>query len=105
MLAGTAGAESATAAPVAPVRHVWVIVLENKEFAETFGPGRAAAPYLTETLPAQGALVPNYFGTGHSSADNYISMVAGEPPTCDTKEDWPAPLQPVTATEHAPGAA
>jgi len=92
VLGGAARADAATPAPVAPVRHVWVIVLENKEFAETFGPGRAAAPYLTETLPSEGALVPNYFGTGHSSADNYIAMVAGQPPTTESKEDCPDPM-------------
>jgi phosphatidylinositol-3-phosphatase len=104
-LAGTAGAQSATAAPAAPVRHVWVIVLENKEFAETFGPGRAAAPYLTQTLPAEGALVPNYFGTGHSSADNYIAMVAGQPPTTASKEDCPDPLTTLPETSDSNGVA
>ena len=34
------GGTARAAGSVAQVRHVFVIVLENKEFAETFGPGR-----------------------------------------------------------------
>src|SRR5207237_975754 len=99
------GGGVASAAAVAPVRHVVVIVLENKEFVETFGPGRVDAPYLTETLPAQGALVANYFGTGHSSADNYIAMIAGQPPTTESKEDCPDPLTTLPETSDANGVA
>jgi len=100
---GASGTAHAT--PAAPVGHVWVIVLENKEYAETFGPGRAFAPYLTQTLPEQGALVPNYFGTGHSSADNYIAMIAGQPPTTQSKGDCPDPLTTLPATSDANGVA
>ena len=35
-----------------PIKHVWVINLENESFAYTFGsPGHKYAPYLTKTLP------------------------------------------------------
>ena len=103
--AGAFAAQAAAAASVAPVRHVFVIVLENKEYAETFGPGRVYAPYLTQTLPAEGALVPNYFGTGHSSADNYIAMIAGQPPTFESKEDCPDPLTTLPETADSNGVA
>jgi hypothetical protein len=102
---GALGAQPAGAAPVAPVRHVFVIVLENKEYAETFGPGRVYAPYLTQTLPAEGALVPNYFGIGHSSADNYIAMIAGQPPTFQSKQDCPDPLSTLPETSDSNGVA
>jgi len=98
-------AHGAASTSVAPVRHVFVIVLENKEFSETFGPGRAFAPYLTQTLPAEGALVPNYFGTGHSSADNYIAMIGGQPPNAASKNDCPDPLTTLPATSDANGVA
>src|SRR5919201_5922451 len=43
----------APAAPAAaarpPVKHVFVIVLENKDFDVTFGPG-SQSPYLSKTL-------------------------------------------------------
>jgi len=53
------------------VRHVWVIVLENENYASTFGEP-AADPYLAQTLPAQGALLENYYATGHESNDCQI---------------------------------
>jgi hypothetical protein len=61
------------------VGHVFVIILENESAAVTFG-DNSPAPYLAHTLPAQGAFVPNYYGTGHLSNDNYISMVSGQAP-------------------------
>ena len=91
-------------AAAAPVRHVFVIVLENKEFAETFGPGQAFTPYL-QALARQGALIPNYFGIGHSSADNYIAMVSGQPPTTDSKNDCADPLRSVGTAADANGVA
>ena len=87
------------------IKHVFVIVLENKEFAEWFGPGRLYDPYLVNTLIPEGALIPNYFGTGHSSADNYISMISGQPPTADSKNDCPDPMTTVGAKTDANGIA
>src|SRR6201987_3630780 len=105
LLGAALSAQRAAAASAAPVRHVWVIVLENKEFEETFGPGTLFAPYLTKTLPSEGALVPHYFGTGHSSADNYIAMIAGQPPTFESKEDCPDPLTTLPESSDANGVA
>jgi hypothetical protein len=99
------GARPAQGANMPHVRHVFVIVLENKEFAETFGAGRLFAPYLTRTLVSQGALLPNYFGTGHASADNYIAMVAGQPPTAASKNDCPDPLVTISSQADANGVA
>jgi phosphatidylinositol-3-phosphatase len=68
------------------VRHVFVIVLENEDYATTFG-DPAADPYLAQTLPAQGALLENYYATGHESNDNYISLVSGQPPNPENQAD------------------
>jgi hypothetical protein len=68
------------------VRHVFVIVLENEGYAATFG-NPSADPYLAQTLPAQGALLEDYFATGHVSNDNYISLVAGQPPNPENQGD------------------
>jgi hypothetical protein len=75
-------------AHAAPPRHVFVIVLENEDAATTFGPG-SPAPYLAQTLTAQGAFVPNYYGIGHNSLDNYLAMVSGQAPTTQTQADCP----------------
>jgi len=69
------------------IGHVWTIVLENSEFEETFIAGRNDAPYLTQTLPAEGKLLMQYYGTGHSSLDNYIAMTSGQGPNAETQGD------------------
>jgi len=69
-----------------PIRHVFVIALENKNFSATFGPG-SVAPYLAETLTAKGALLTQYYGTGHNSLDNYIAMMGGQANNQQTSAD------------------
>ncbi len=68
------------------VKHVFVIVLENKNFGVTFGTS-TQDPYLQKTLVPKGALLTQYYGTGHVSLDNYISMISGQSPTRDTTDD------------------
>jgi hypothetical protein len=68
------------------VRHVFVIVLENEDYATTFGEP-ASDPYLAQTLPGQGALLEDYYATGHESNDNYISLISGQPPNPDNQAD------------------
>jgi hypothetical protein len=69
-----------------PIRHVFTIILENKSYDETFGPN-SAAPYLSQQLTAQGELLTNYYGIGHNSLDNYITLVSGQAPNIDTQSD------------------
>jgi hypothetical protein len=59
-----------------PIRHVWVIQLENEGFTQTFG-NPAADPYLARTLPGLGALLKDYYAVGHHSLDNYIAEISG----------------------------
>jgi phosphatidylinositol-3-phosphatase len=82
---GALGAAPAVAAPP-PIRHVFVIVLENKGFSETFGAG-SQAPYLSRTLTAQGQLLANYYAVAHLSLPNYIAMVSGQAPNPVTQSD------------------
>jgi hypothetical protein len=90
LLAGVAAALSGCAAPAAaalpPIKHVFVIVLENKNYDVTFGPG-SEAPYLSKELTARGQLLTNYYGTSHLSLGNYISMVSGQAANPDTQGD------------------
>ena len=76
---------SASAGP-SPVRHVFVIVLENESASTTFGPG-SPAPYLSRTLRSQGAYLPNYYGIGHQSNDNYVAMISGQAPGVQNQAD------------------
>jgi len=71
------------------IKHVWLIVLENKAYDATFT-GLNNNTYLWQTLPSQGALLTNYYGTGHSSLDNYLSLASGQAPEPDDQSDCPA---------------
>src|SRR5260370_32542619 len=79
---------ASTAAAPPPIKHVVVIVLENKGYKPTFGPN-SPAPYLSRQLPAQGELLSQYYGIGHASLDNYIAMVSGQAPNPVTQADCP----------------
>lgn len=83
VFAGSTGASPATQPPI---KHVFVIVLENESYASTFG-DPAADPYLAQTLPSKGALLTQYYGTGHVSNDNYISLVSGQGPNPQNQGD------------------
>ena len=72
--------------PVGAVKHVWLIILENKSYDENFT-GLNQNSYLWQTLPQQGALLTHYYGTGHFSMDNYISLVSGQSPSYATQDD------------------
>ena len=58
--------------------HVFTIVLENENFSSSWT-GRQD-PYL-QSLRTHGVFADQYFGTGHQSADNYITMTSGQPAT------------------------
>lgn len=68
------------------IKHVWLIILENKSYDATFS-GLNQNSYLWRTLPQQGALLTNYYGTGHYSQDNYTAMVSGQSASYDLQED------------------
>ena len=77
---------SSTGLKPGQIKHVWLIILENKSYDATFT-GLNQNSYLWKTLPSQGVLLPNYYGTGHFSQDNYLSLVSGQGPQQDTQED------------------
>jgi phospholipase C len=72
------------------IGHVFVIVLENEGFDTTFGTAaqqNAATQFLAKTLPSQGVLLSQYYGTGHVSLDNYVAMISGQSSTVQTHVD------------------
>jgi hypothetical protein len=100
---GASPTSAASSGGLPPIRHVFVIVLENEGYDNTFG-----APfndsYLASTLPSAGALLTNYYGIGHFSNDNYVAMISGQAPNPANQADC---LQfvdfPATATVAADG--
>ncbi|MHB8340363.1 MAG: alkaline phosphatase family protein, partial [Mycobacteriales bacterium] len=82
----SAVAHGGTAFRLPPVRHIFVIMLENEGYAATFD-NPSADPYLARTLPAAGALLEDYYATGHVSNDNYISFVSGQAPNPSNQSD------------------
>jgi hypothetical protein len=84
------------------VKHVFMIVLENKSFSTTFG-STSPVPYLTQTLASQGAQLSGYYGTGHVSLDNYVSMISGQAGTPQTISDCQT-FADFTATSSTPAA-
>jgi hypothetical protein len=68
------------------IGHVFLIVLENQSYDQTFG-RQSQAPYLAQTLAKQGAMLRNYYGIGHSSLDNYIALISGQAPNEATQGD------------------
>ena len=63
-----------TAAYVPPIRHVFVINIENKGYDQTWGAG-SEAPYLATTLRRKGVLLNKYYGTAHNSQPNYVAQI------------------------------
>lgn len=93
LVAGLSAASLSTAAVASAgqwrlptVRHVFVVNLENKSYAETFGPG-SPAKYLVNTLLPQGQLLDNYYGIAHNSLPNYIAEISGQGPNPQTQGD------------------
>ena len=93
-ITGLALAHSAAGAPpaapiagyVPPIKHVFVINIENKGYDTTWGP-TSAAPYLAKTLRAQGVLLNTYYGTAHNSQPNYIAQISGQGPNPQMQAD------------------
>jgi hypothetical protein len=91
LMAGASLAGAATPpAPhlLPPIRHVFVLLLENQSYALTFG-AQSPAPYLARTLPARGALLTQYYGIGHASLGNYVALISGQAPNEATQLDCP----------------
>jgi phosphatidylinositol-3-phosphatase len=79
-------AAHASREPLPPIRHVFVLLLENQSYGVTFG-ARSGASYLAHTLPAHGALLTHYYAIGHASLGNYVALVSGQAPNAATQLD------------------
>jgi phosphatidylinositol-3-phosphatase len=84
------------------IKHVWLIILENKSYEASFT-GLNQNSYLWKTLPQYGELLRQYYGTGHYSLDNYISLVSGQAPNPATQNDCPQYQDVTPGTPAADG--
>jgi hypothetical protein len=81
------------------IKHVWLIILENKSYDETFT-GLNNNSYLWQTLPSEGVLLKHYYGTGHTSQDNYIALASGQAPQEDVQNDCASVNSPFSDNSH-----
>ncbi len=91
LVAGSTAAAQAHSGPSwtpPKIKHVWTIVLENKSYEASFT-GLNQNSYLWKTLPSYGVLARQYYGTGHFSEDNYLSLVSGQAPSPGPQADCP----------------
>jgi phosphatidylinositol-3-phosphatase len=88
--AGPAGGSTpaAPAASLPPVKHVFLIVLSDQGFKQSFGP-HSKGPYLSTTLSKQGELLPNYYAVAAGDLANEVALVSGQGPTPQTTIDCP----------------
>lgn len=70
------------------VKHVFVIMLGEGGYEETFGEA-SASEYLSKELPAQGELLPNYFAVTKGVLANQIALLSGQGPTPETQAGCP----------------
>jgi len=68
------------------INHVFVINLENENYATSWG-AASKAKYLNGTLRKKGVLLTKYYGIGHASLDNYIAQISGQAPNLSTQLD------------------
>lgn len=68
--------ESSSAAPMTlPYDHILLVMLENVGYDNVIGSSNA--PYINQTLLAQGTLYTNSFGIAHPSLPNYLALFSG----------------------------
>ncbi|HEV7679538.1 MAG TPA: alkaline phosphatase family protein [Candidatus Dormibacteraeota bacterium] len=78
-----APARAASAPP--PIKHVWLVQLENLSFDESIS--NNPNKFLSRVLPASGKVLTQYYGIGHFSLDNYIAQLSGQAPNPETQGD------------------
>ena len=71
-----------------PVKHVFLIMLSDQRYDESFG-APTSDPYLAKTLRKQGELLPNYYGVASGNLANEIALISGQGPTVQTAANCP----------------
>jgi hypothetical protein len=84
----TSEPESGSAATLPPIKHVFLIVLSDQGFNQTFGPS-APTTYLSKTLVGKGELLDDFYAVTGGELANEIALISGQGPTAQTAEDCP----------------
>jgi phosphatidylinositol-3-phosphatase len=71
-----------------PVKHVFLIVLGENSYEETFGVS-SPAPYLAKTLAEKGELLTNYYAVTKGDLANQVALLSGQGPTAETAANCP----------------
>ncbi|MFP5387801.1 MAG: alkaline phosphatase family protein [Thermoleophilia bacterium] len=84
-----------------PIQHVFVIVLADHGFEETYGPS-STATYMAKTLPEKGELLSNYYAVTTGDLANEIALISGQGPNpataanCSEFKDFATPTLSAT---------
>jgi phosphatidylinositol-3-phosphatase len=71
-----------------PVQHVFMIVLGDHGYEESFG-ASSQSTYLSQTLPAKGELLSNYYAVTQGDLANEVALLSGQGPTPATAANCP----------------
>lgn len=85
---GGGGGEDSPAKKLPPVKHVFVVMLDDEPYATAFGPA-SPAHYLTGTLEHEGALLVRYYAVAHEQLANGIALISGQGATPQTALNCP----------------
>jgi hypothetical protein len=84
------------------IKHVFVIMLGEGGYEETFGEA-SQSKFLGEELPAQGELLSNYYAVTKGQLANEIALLSGQGPTPETQANCPNYGDVTPSTESAEG--
>jgi phosphatidylinositol-3-phosphatase len=84
------------------VKHVFLIVLPEGSYEETFGKA-SKSPFLSRELPEQGELLSNYYAVTKGVLANQIALFSGQGPTPATAAGCPTYGDVLPATESPEG--
>jgi phosphatidylinositol-3-phosphatase len=85
------------AAGRSPIRHLWVVMMENTDWSAI--KGSASAPYINHTLLPRYAHAERYRAHMHNSLPNYLTLEAGDPMGQVGKSPTPKELR-LHTTDH-----
>jgi hypothetical protein len=85
---GRDGSSVKAGAKLPPIKHVFVVMLDDEPYATAFGPA-SPAKYLTGTLERRGELLLRYYAVAHQGLADEIALLSGQGPTEATAANCP----------------